>query len=413
MQTLNEMKRRFQAFKAAQNDPQPSAPSTKKALPGPAPGSASAPAPDSNVSVNSYPSIANTPPKHDFNREQIEHIRRIQQKRKEKEEDDYNNNITSRTRKIIQITNLRKMKDGIMAAHNLAKEFKTVEEAMDFYKEVVWPLYEFYQFLNISPNKILTYHIDGRSIDQIKASLDWMIKNPNQELLPITRRNPFENGQFRSNKPHTTYKPPHKVEKEKLSDRWTRIRQNLQSGGTVSGNTYQDQRRDHNGRLEDMSSIYDYKSDSDSGSGYNSDNGTYVQSSGEEEYDVSHNSNSIIKINADGTHSRMRFNRSNANSSLDAYSHNMYRNTPPEDDNIFGGLYSDHEGDDELPSYENIHDDGTKYHNRRLMWDNFMQNVNRRKQTNNDMDKGSKYQADKAKFLEEYRKMYAKTERNT
>ena len=109
----------------------------------------------------------------------------------------------------------------------------------------------------------------------------------------------------------------------------------------------------------------------------------------------------------------MRFNRSNANSSLYAYSHNMYRNTPPEDDNIFGGLYSDHEGDDELPSYENIHDDGTKYHNRRLMWDNFMQNVNRRKQTNNDMDKGSKYQADKAKFLEEYRKMYAKTERNT
>lgn len=401
MQTFKEMKKRFQAFQAAQkqNDHQPDA-------------SASAPAPDSNVSVSSYPTIANTPPKHNFNQEQIEHIRRVQQKRKEKEEDDYNNNVTSRTQKIIQITNIREMKDGIMTAYNLAKEFKTVEAAMDFYKGVVWPLYEFYQFLNISPNKILAYHIDGRSVDQIKASLDWMIRNPNQKL--INRRNPFSNSKFQSNKPYSTYKPPHKVEEEKLADRWARIRLNLQSGGTVSGNTYQDQRRDHNGRLEDISSIYDYKSDSDSGSGYNSDNGVYVQSSDEEEeYEVSHNSNSIIKINADGTHSRMRFNRSTTNSSLDAYSHNMYGNTPPEYDNIFGGLYGDHEGDDELPSYENIHDDGTKYDDLRLMWDNFMQNVNKRKQTNNYMDECSEYQADKAKFLEEYCKMYTEIERNT
>ncbi len=94
----------------------------------------------------------------------------------------------SRIRKIIQITDLKNIKNGLIAAHKLGTKFNTVEDAMNIYKGIVWPLYEFYKFLGIYPDKIINYHINGLTVEQIKANLDWMIDHPNEELFSTTEK---------------------------------------------------------------------------------------------------------------------------------------------------------------------------------------------------------------------------------
>ncbi len=81
------MKKRFIAYEAAKGCPAPSAPSApsassiQKGLCGPAPGPASAPVPDNDMSTNSYPSTASTPPKYNLNMKQLAHLRKIREKR--------------------------------------------------------------------------------------------------------------------------------------------------------------------------------------------------------------------------------------------------------------------------------------------------------------------------------------------
>lgn len=391
MQTLKQMMARIKEQHVAKAAPKPSAP--------PPPGIAGSP-PTSNSSASSYPSTAEKPVQ--YNKAQVEFMKkmhaRAMEKKLEKEAENYNDNIITRKRKILQITDICKKKDGLQAIHNLANEYQTVEEAMDFYKGVVLPLYEFYQFLDITVNTIITYHMDGRSVDQIKASLDWMINHPNQQYIfpseKSARRNPF--ARHRTSQSIVPYKPPHVAQRENLQSRWASIRQNMLGSETYTHiEPEPEPQRDMYGRLEDMSTLYDYRdSDSDSDS-----DGGYPSSSGDEWADnEDDDSNSIIRINADGSTERMRFNRP-ANGPPE-YSHNMFGTTSPQNESMFGNLYED---EDELPSYDDSTPrEETGYRDRRAIWNNFMENARKQHQEND----GRSYQEDKRKFMEEYYKAY-------
>ena len=372
MKTFKDMIKVFKEKQEMYGKPKPSAPSIQNIN---SSASASAPAPsststynsntstyNSNTSVSSYPT--EPPPKYSLDKDQIEYIKRMREKKQEKDDEDYNSSVPKRIRKIMQIANLKEKKDGVATAYNLAKNFGTVERAMDFYKGVIWPIIEFYGFLGISTNKIVSYHIAGRTTDEIKAFLDRKLENfERDKQIPTISTPPMYDNEHDKSRFTSSYKPPHIVKQESVNSRWTNMRQNLKMG--IMNRTG---KRDRTGKLEDMSNLYDYNSSDESEASDYSDNsnGSSI---------INDDDNSIIKINTDGTHSRIRFNRSHNNNMM------LKTRTPsPPNETIFGNLYGDEEKEEteHIPPYikSNLRN-GVVY-------------------------EGDKYQMDRQKFMEEY-----------
>lgn len=361
MTTFKDMVDRFRENKAMQNAKKPYVPpvsvypSTGKPLYNShnADADAAAPAGDEDDSHTSVEKTSGSMP----NMEHIRMLRMYQKRQEDEKKKNYNLTPQSRVIKILNHTFLRDDKGGIAAATKLSNKFSTAEAGIMFYKLKVWHLFEHYRFLGIPISAIVEYYDNGLTEDQIKANLDWQIDHPGEDIykskpiLPTWMNKsttlPYRYYHTPHDEPYKPkfiqpYKPPHKVERENLQSRWHSIKEKLQKKTTK-----QNQKRDHFGRLEDMSSLYEYHSDDEFNSS-DSENSTFDYSN--DENNVTDTANSIIRINADGTHSRMKFNRSgNDNSNSHVPKRTIFRATHKEPENLFGNLFGDEDEESTQP----------------------------------------------------------------
>jgi hypothetical protein len=323
-------------------------------------------------------------------------LKRLVQMRKPKGKDELTKE--QRLRLILEILNLRSIQNGIQLASKLENKFGDLTQAVGYYKEMIYPLHEFYQYLNITPNLIFTLYEHGNSMDDIKRKLDNMtiLKERNGDVIPAQQ----PQREYESKVHHQSQSPPPRPPSPRFGNGFNRFNSESVSSyprfGIGRGRKYDlNDTEVKSYKQSDFRPIFNrvnpFASTSNSSGSY-IHNGLYghLESDGDsdeepcyanhltdtepensdsEMFDNSDDEDRIIRINADGTTSVMRTRQQTMDEYFEA---------PP--------LYQRIDSEPNEFQIRNLDDDYNADNN------------------DSEYSNGGKYQREKAKFLEYLKK---------